>query len=81
MTLTLHVIAKTGSGPDLRNWQRVVQYEVKGLPKGEEAWIGETHGNWRLLRSSNAVMGNWTGEYNSAEEALKALEGMLNQRT
>jgi len=40
-TLALRPVARAGSGPDLRNWKNVVQYEVEGLPSRQEAWSAE----------------------------------------
>lgn len=33
--LTLRIVAHAGSGPDLRNWEKVAHYEVEGLPDGQ----------------------------------------------
>jgi hypothetical protein len=77
MTLTLRAIAHAGSGSDLRKWDKVFQYAVEGLPKGEEAWIAEMNHRWQILRATNGAQGNWTGEYMSPEEALSALQQEL----
>jgi len=71
--LTLRPFAHSGSGLDLTKWDKVVQYEVQGLPDGEKAWIAEMNHRWQILRATNDVHDNWTGEYGSPEEALKAL--------
>jgi hypothetical protein len=73
----LHEVGYVGSGTDLRQRDKVYQYEVQGLPEGEEAFIAEMGHRWQLLRTSNGVQNNWTGEYESPEEALAALQQML----
>ncbi len=74
--LTLREFGHVGSGADLRNWDKVYQYEIEGLPKGEEAWIAEFDHRWKILRSRNGVTGNWDGDYPTPEDALKALSEM-----
>lgn len=71
--LTLREVGRIGNGTDFRNWEKVYQYEVEGLPKGEQAWIAEFDRRWQILRSTNGVTGNWKGDYPTAEDALKAL--------
>lgn len=64
-----------------------VQYEVLGLPPNLEVWIGGLDhrmktGRWRILRifvqDNGAGMKDvWTGDYDSPEAALAALEAEL----
>jgi hypothetical protein len=52
------------------------QYEVDGLPLGERASIAEdgvSH-RWQILRTKDGVQGNWTGDYETAVDALAALQ-------
>jgi hypothetical protein len=45
------------------------------MPHGDEAAIAEfPHQGWRILRTKNGVQGNWTDEYQSADEALATLQ-------
>jgi len=74
--LTLRPAARVGSGPDLRNWDKIFQYEVEGLPPGQEAWIAEIDFRWQILRVKDGLQEGWTGSYKSAEEALAALESV-----
>lgn len=55
----------------------VYMYEVGGLPPGERALISETptKGTWEILRINNDVHhGDWAGRYESAWNALAALQ-------
>lgn len=75
--LSLHGIAYVGDGPDRSKRDQVTQYEVHGLPPGEQAWIANFGApyrhDWKLLRARNGVQSDWAGEYGSAEDALAAL--------
>jgi len=54
------------------------QYEVQGLPRGQEAFIanmgGRNQPRWQILRAVNGVQGNWAGKYETATHALAALQ-------
>ena len=56
------------------------QWRVGGLPPGEEAQIGRHPDptKWSILRRIGSIQGNWEGSYDTAEEALKALEAEVN---
>jgi hypothetical protein len=71
--LTLRAIAHVGEGPDLRTNRRAFQYEVLGLPIGQQAWIADFDGGWRVLRVINGMQGHWSDPYLSKEEALNTL--------
>lgn len=75
---SLHPIAYIGEGPDSSKREQITQYEVRGLPVGEQAWIanfGAPHRqDWKLLRARNGAQSDWTGHFESAEAALEALE-------
>lgn len=81
-TLTLRPIAHAGEGPDLRNWDQIVQYEVQQLPPGERAWIANFGGryreSWRILRAKGEFQSDWSGDYATAEAALAALQRELD---
>jgi hypothetical protein len=72
-TLTLRAIAHIGEGPDLRTNRRAFQYEVLGLPSGQQAWIADFDGGWRVLRVIDAKQGHWSDPNLSKEEALNTL--------
>jgi hypothetical protein len=76
--LSLCAIAWVGDRPDLSNRDHVTQYEVRGMPPGEQAWIanfGAPHReDWRVLRARNGAQSDWTGHYESAEAAMRMLE-------
>ncbi len=81
VTLALHAVGRAGIGPDLTKWDRVYQYEVMGMPSGERAWIANFGSryqeNWRILRAKNGVQSDWTGNYESTDTALRALQREL----
>jgi hypothetical protein len=74
LKLTLRAIAHIGEGPSLTENRRVYQYEVLGLPPGQQAWIADYRGGWKILRVIDGVQGEWEGAHASADEARHALE-------
>jgi hypothetical protein len=52
----------------MSKWDHAYEYEVRGLPEGEEAWIAEFNHRWQFLRRSKGAQGNWTGEYGSPQQ-------------
>ena len=56
-----------GTGPSYR-------YVVQGLPEGEEADIALFGRRWTILKTTNGVQGRWTGDYETADDALAALQ-------
>lgn len=61
----------------------LTSYEVDGLPAGEKATIAQMRGRarpdiWHFLRAKNGVDGVWTGEYETAEDALDALQKQVD---
>jgi hypothetical protein len=77
LVLTLRPMTYFGKGPNLQR-DHATQYEVQGLPPGERAWIANfgapNRQNWRVLRATEQVQSDWTGDYRSAEEALASLQ-------
>ena len=75
--LTLHAEGWTRDGPAF-GVGPVFVYRVGGMPQEEQAKIanyGAPHRNdWRILRTKAETQGEWTGHYESAEEALAALQ-------
>jgi len=73
--LSMRPIASLRKGADYRGpgGGDVFQYEVIGLPPGHQAWIAKMNHRWQVLRSSNGVQGHWTGDYGTAQEALRDL--------
>ena len=64
-----------------------LQYEVVGLPPNLVVWIGRRLsppiGRWQIMRvgveeNGSWVKGFWTGDYDSAEAALAALQAELS---
>ncbi len=62
-----------GEGPTLGVNRRPIAYEVLGLPEGQKAWIADMDHRWQILRATDGVYGDWTGEYHSAHEAMAEL--------
>jgi hypothetical protein len=60
-----------GSGP-------VNKWAVEPLPHGSEITIANFDGpnaaSWRILRTNSGVMGEWTGNYKTADEALEVVQ-------
>jgi hypothetical protein len=71
--LTLRAIAHIGEGPDLRKNRRAFQYEVLGLPPGQQAWIADYEGGWRVLRVIDGKQGKWSDPFETKEETLNTL--------
>jgi len=73
--LTLRPYGRVGSGFARPEDLSVFQYMVEGLPSGQEASIAKMKGShWHVLRRHGGVQGPWTGDYETAEEALAALQ-------
>jgi hypothetical protein len=77
--LSLHVLGTAGNGSDIRHWDTIFEYEVRGLPPGERAFIanfgGHNEAHWRILRAKNEVhQGSWAGDYSTENEALAVLQ-------
>lgn len=77
-------IAHSGKGPDLSIDRRVIQYEVIGLPPGQQAWIADWRAggssSWKILRVVDGDQGEWEGAYPTADEALGVLEHEVKTR-
>ncbi len=82
LDLTLKPIGRVGSGPDVTKWTEVYQYVVENLPSGEQAWIANFgapyRGNWKILRATDNVQTDWSGDYPSVEAALASLKDELS---
>jgi hypothetical protein len=75
---TLRAIAHIGSGRDLRHDRRVFQYEVLGLPIGQQAWVADFDGGWRILRVVDGEQGQWGQPHLSKEDALDTLARVID---
>jgi hypothetical protein len=54
---------------------RVIGYRVGGLPDGTTARIANFRGYWQIMRiNGDNTQSDWSGHYESAEEALAALQ-------
>jgi len=75
--LTMHEIARSRIGPVIGTGS-VIQYRVDGLPPGEDAFIANFGGcyeeSWRVFRIKSGVAGRWDGYYQTADDALVALQ-------
>jgi hypothetical protein len=51
-------------------------YDVCGLPTGERASVAENAKSrrWQILRTKDAATGDWTGDYETAQDALAVLQ-------
>ena len=76
-TVTLRPIPP--SGDVLDESDHVYLYEVVGLPPGELALIAETgdNGRWQVSHTKNSVLGDWMGNYRTAEDALAVHQKQL----
>jgi hypothetical protein len=76
-SLTMHADAWISDSPIYKSGT-ALGYRVTGLPPREEARIsnfgGPNHADWRYLRTSNGKSADWTGNYESAQDALAALQ-------
>jgi hypothetical protein len=77
-TLTIHEDAWFREGPVFAGGQ-VIGYRVGGMPDGKTARIANfgapNRNDWRTMRiSGDNTQGQWTGHYESAEDALAALQ-------
>ena len=73
--LTRHVMAWIGEGQNLFPISDVIQFEVRGLPTGEQAWTAKFSNRWRILRAKDGVhQGGWSGNYKNEDEAFEALQ-------
>jgi hypothetical protein len=61
-------------GPSLHSNRKAFAFEVMGLPEGVDVRIAEMRHRWKVLRTTNGVPGEWSGEFSSAEEALASIK-------
>jgi hypothetical protein len=77
-SLSLQVLGTAGEGSDLRHWDTIFEYEVRGLPPGERAFIanfgGRNEAHLKVLRVHGEVQEQWTGDYPTENEALAVLQ-------
>ena len=52
-------------------------YQVVGLPEDVEVVIGRFGNRWQILIQTARDMGQWRGDYASAEDALAAVQAQL----
>src|SRR6266436_2146151 len=77
-TFTLHEDAWLRDGPVFAAGQ-VIGYRVGGMPDGTTARIANfgapNRNDWRILRiNRDNTQGEWTGHYESVDDALAALQ-------
>jgi hypothetical protein len=71
--LTLQEFMWYGEGPSLAGNRKAIAFRVLGLPESQQAWIATYRHAWQVLRAKNGVYGEWSGRYQSVEEALMNL--------
>jgi hypothetical protein len=77
-TITLHEDGWLRKGPVFASGQ-VTGYRVGGMPDGKTARIANfgapNCNDWRIMRiNANNTQTDWTGHYESVEDALMALQ-------
>ncbi len=74
--LKLRELHRFGDGPVLGGQDEVVtQYEVLNMPPEQQAWVLLRNDyRWKVLREKSGIQGQSTGTYNSAEDALAAIQ-------
>ncbi len=77
-TFTLHEDAWLRDGPVYASGQ-VAGYRVGGMPNGKTARIANfgapNRNDWRIMRiNADNTQTDWTGHYESVEDALTALQ-------
>ncbi|MBZ5593784.1 MAG: hypothetical protein LAP39_16220 [Acidobacteriia bacterium] len=77
-SLTLHEDASFRRGPVYASGP-VIVYRVGGMPDGKTAKIANfgapNRNDWRIMRiSADNTQTDWTGHYESVEDALAALQ-------
>ena len=53
--------------------EEAVGYTVRGLPRGQKAWIKQEHGKYQVLVEGRGGRVEWMGDYPSLDDALQAL--------
>jgi hypothetical protein len=71
MTLTVFPLPP-GVHRDTCDRNREPEYEIRGLPKGQRAWLKFKNGSW-LIRFGEGQSGAWTGAYPTADHAVAAI--------
>lgn len=76
--LSMRAIAHAGEGPSLSVNRRVIQYEVLGMPPGQQALIAHFPNlGWQIMRIRDGQQTPYEGHYADADEARQALEARL----
>jgi hypothetical protein len=57
----------------------IYQHQVNGMPDGQKAFITKKAGSvldprWEMRREKNGASTDWTGDYETADEALAVLQ-------
>jgi len=72
--LTLQEFMWYGEGPGLAANRKPIAFRVLGLPDSQQAWIATYSHRWQVLRATNGVYDEWSGRYQSPDEALSSLQ-------
>ena len=85
MRRKLDIVLRSREAVDGADWDTPsdpIQYSVVGMPPGEVAEIAKLKpktGKWAISRRTEGTRSEWKGAYNTAKEALAALEHAVNQ--
>jgi hypothetical protein len=75
--LTKRPSSYSGSGRELADIDKVIGYDVRGLPAGEEAHLkteSPKFDNWKIHRIKDNKFQLWGETYKTADDALAALQ-------
>jgi hypothetical protein len=78
-TFTIHEDAWLREGPVFASGKVTTGYRVGGMPDGTTVRIANfgapNNNDWRIMRiNADNTQSDWTGHYESVEQALAALE-------
>lgn len=80
--LTLRSTLRIHDTTSLVPGERVVNYDVDGLPTGQRAYIYDKgRSQWRVVHIANHVLTEWPDTYERADDALLALECWMQALT
>ena len=74
----LRLVPRTGGRSiGLQGGDQPLGYDVAGLPPNLAIEIAEMNGRWQLLVVRDGDVGEWQGDFDSADAALAAIERAL----
>jgi hypothetical protein len=80
--LTLREVGRSRAGP-IYGTGSIMQYEVDGMPTAQKAFVANMEvsqrpARWQVLRVKGGLSRGWKGDYESAADALEALQKELD---